>query len=212
MVCGPYKFWPREKNENLRSELGLGIDTFKVIHFGSLGIANGAQTIIESARLLKNDYSIEFLFVGGGSQESTLKQLCSDFKLNNVRFYGKMAMDKMSDTVNLCDVSIVSFKDLPILYTNSPNKLFDSLSAGKPIIVNSAGWTKELVEKYKCGYYVNPNNPKELVDKIKYLQGNFEKVKSLGENSRKLAENKYDKSILCKEFVEIIENSKAQFY
>ena len=43
---------------------------------------------------------------------------------------------------------------LDFLATNSPNKLFDSLSAGKPIIVNSPGWTKDLVERYECGVFV----------------------------------------------------------
>ena len=98
-------------------------------------------------------------------------------------------------------MSIVSFKDLPILYTNSPNKLFDSLSAGKPIIVNSAGWTKRLVEENSCGYYVNPNKPSELADKILFLQSHPEVLKQQGLASRRLAETKYDKSILCKQFV-----------
>ena len=40
------------------------------------------------------------------------------------------------------------------------NKFFDSLSAGKPIIVNSNGWTKDIVETYQCGYYVDATKPK----------------------------------------------------
>lgn len=198
------KFWPREKNEELGEELGLRKDSFKLIHFGALGIANGAHTIIESAKLLKEDQTVEFIFVGGGSQEPKLKKMCKEYGLDNVKFHPKIAMEKMSETVNLCDVSMVSFKDLPILYTNSPNKLFDSLSAGKPIIVNSAGWTKKMVEDNNCGYYVNPAKPKELVEKIKYLQKNPEVAKEMGENSRKLAETKYDKSLLCREVVQVI--------
>lgn len=167
-------------------------------------MANGAHTIIESAKLLKTDDTIEFLFVGGGATEEQLKDECIKNKLKNVKFLGRFPMKDTSEIVNFSDVSIVSFKDLPILYTNSPNKLFDSLSAGKPIIVNSAGWTKAIVEKHHCGYYVNPNHPQELVDKIKYLQDHPETVKTLGRNARKLAEEKYDKSILSKQFTEVI--------
>lgn len=199
------QFWPREKNEVLREQLGLKKESFKVIHFGALGLANGAHTIIESAQLLKHDNSIEFLFVGGGSQEEKLKRLCEEYELKNVQFYGKVPMKEMSETVNFCDVSMVSFKDLPILYTNSPNKLFDSLSAGKPIIVNSAGWTKKMVEENDCGYYVNPNNPQELADKVKYLQAHPETVRQMGERARLLAETTYDKSLLCKQFVEVVD-------
>lgn len=198
------EFWPREKNMELVEQLGLKQDSFKIIHFGSLGLANGADTIIESAKLLKDNDSIEFLFVGGGSTENKLIEECEKNQLSNVKFLGRFSMKEMSEIVNFSDVSMVSFMDLPILYTNSPNKLFDSLSAGKPIIVNSAGWTKEMVEENNCGYYVNPNKPQELVDKVLFLKDNPEIVNKMGQNSRTLAETVYDKSILCKQFVGIM--------
>jgi glycosyltransferase involved in cell wall biosynthesis len=199
-------FWSREKNFDLMEHLGLRKDSFKVIHFGALGLANGAMSIIESAKLLKNNSDIEFVFIGGGSTEEELIKECHNNKLKNVSFLGRFPMDKTSEIVNFCDVSIVSFMDLPILYTNSPNKLFDSLSAGKPIIVNSAGWTKDLVEQNKCGFYVNPHKPQELVDRILYLHINPEIFKKMGIASRKLAERKYDKSILSKQFVKVVKD------
>lgn len=199
------EFWPRGKNDQLMEKLGLKKDSFKIVHFGSLGLANGAHSIIESAKLLKDREDIEFLFVGGGSTEQDLVDEVEKNNLKNVKFLGKFPMTDVSEIVNFSDVSMISFLDIPILYTNSPNKLFDSLSAGKPIIVNSAGWTKDIAEKYHCGYYVNPNHPEELVGKILYLKDNPEVVKNMGQNARKLAETVYDKSILCKKFVKVIE-------
>lgn len=201
------EFWPREKNMVLAQKLGLKPDSFKIVHFGSLGIANGAHTIIASAKLMKDVEDVEFLFVGGGATEKALQSEVNKHQLDNVKFLGRFPMKEVSEIVNFCDVSMVSFLDLPILYTNSPNKLFDSLSAGKPIIVNSAGWTKDMVEKYNCGYYVNPNKPQELVDKILFLKNHPEIVKEMGQKSRNLAETVYDKSILTKQFVETVENS-----
>lgn len=200
------EFWPRENNYELMSELGLKKDSFKIVHFGSLGLANGAYSIIESAKLMNENHDVEFLFVGGGSTEKDLIDQVEKNKLENVKFLGKFSMKDVSEIVNFSDVSIISFLDLPILYTNSPNKLFDSLSAGKPIIVNSAGWTKDIAEQYECGYYVNPHYPQELVDKIVYLKNKPDLVNEMGRNARKLAETTYDKSILCKQFVRVIEN------
>lgn len=200
------QFFPRLKNKEFAEKIGLNNNTFKVVHFGSLGLANGADTIIESAKLLKNDDSIEFVFIGGGSTEYQLKERCKEFELNNVLFLGRFSMKDTSEIVNICDVSIVSFSDIPILYTNSPNKLFDSLSAAKPIIVNSAGWTKELVENENCGFYVDPNKPQQLVEKIRLLQKSPELVTFMGGNARKLAENVYDKNILCNQVVKVIED------
>ena len=199
------QFYPRAKNEEFAEKIGLRNDTFKVVHFGALGLANGADTLIESAKLLKCDKTIEFVFIGGGSTEAQLKEQCKEYGLNNVLFLGKFSMKETSEIVNICDVSMVSFKDIPILYTNSPNKLFDSLSAAKPIIVNSAGWTKDLVEKENCGFYVDPNKPQQLVDKIKLLQQSPDLVTEMGNNSRILAEKVYDKEILCSKVVSVLE-------
>jgi glycosyltransferase involved in cell wall biosynthesis len=199
------EFYPREKNLVLEKDLGLDSGSFKIIHFGALGLANGIETIIDTAELLIDEKNIEFIFIGGGSNEEKLLTECRKRKLFNVKFLGKFPMKATSEIINLCDVSIVSFLNLPILYTNSPNKLFDSLSAGKPIIVNSAGWTKELVEEYECGYYVDPLIPQDLANKILYLKNNQDMVYKMGLNSRKLAADKYDKSLLCNEFYHIVE-------
>lgn len=200
------KFWKREKNEELRKELGLQKNTFKLIHFGAMGIANGLDYIVDAAIALKKRgvSDIEFVFLGDGSVTEGLKEKSRLNDLNNVVFHGRVPMDKTSEIVNLCNASIVPFLDIPILYTNSPNKLFDSLSAGIPIIVNSNGWTRNIVEDYQCGAYVNPNNPEELADILIEWKNNPEKVKQLGLNARMLAETKYDKSILCKKFVKVV--------
>lgn len=200
------QFWPRESKHELIESFGLKSNTFKLVHFGALGIANGAKYIIDCAEIVKENNSIEFIFLGGGSTENYMKEVCHKKKLKNVHFLGKYSMADTSEIVNFCDASIISFLDIPILYTNSPNKFFDSLSAGKPIIVNSAGWTKEIVEIHKCGEYVNPNSPNELAEILIRWSHSPELLKIYASNARKLAETEYDKSILCRKFTEIIDN------
>ncbi len=197
------EFWPREKNLALMKEIGLREDCLKIIHFGSLGVANGIDTVINSAYLLKNE-KIQFLLLGAGSTEKNIRSKIKELDMHNVLFCERTPMKMTSEIVNICDVSLVSFKDLPILFTNSPNKLFDSLSAGKPIIVNSAGWTKDLVENNRCGIYCDPKDPKNLADKLVALSQNKALLQEMGENSRRLSEEVYDKSILVKQFVNVV--------
>ena len=199
-------FWAREKNLELAKKLGVKPNSFKTVYFGAMGIANGMDYIIEGIKGLKNNQDIEFLFMGGGSTEPILKKKCEDLGIHNAHFLGGFGLEELSEIVNLCDVSIVTFADLPILATNSPNKLFDSLSAGKPILVNSPGWTKKMVQEYHCGLFVDPKRPNELATAILQLKENPETCKTMGHNARKLAETKYDKSILCKEFAEVVKN------
>ncbi|KQC29345.1 glycosyltransferase family 4 protein [Flagellimonas eckloniae] len=205
------RFWPREKDPGLIKELGLREDSFKVVYFGAMGVANGMDYILDAAKFLKKEDNVEFVFLGGGSTEESLKERCENEAIGNMHFYGRVPMDRLSAIVNICDVSLVTFKNLPILYTNSPNKLFDSLSAGKPIIVNSPGWTKDLVESSKCGLYADINEPAQMTKQILKLKESPEWCQELGKNSRILAQSKYDKSLLCSQFLSVVENiSDAQ--
>lgn len=197
-------FWSREKDLSLTKKLGLKQDSFKIVYFGSMGIANGMEYIIDAIREIKDDSQIEFVFMGGGATESILKKQCDDYGITIVHFLGGFPLRELSDVVNLCDVCLITFADLPILATNSPNKLFDSLSAGKPVIVNSPGWTKAMVEEHNCGVFADPKRPKDLAEKVIWLKENPEKCRIMGLNSRKLAETTYDKSILCREFADVV--------
>ena len=198
------KFWPRAKNTVLEKELGLDHDSFKVVYFGTMGRANGMDYIVDAAIELGPDKEVEFVFMGSGSTEETLQQKWKEAGLTNMHFLGRVPMERLSEIVNLCDVSLVTFKNLPILATNSPNKLFDTLSAGKPLIVNSAGWTKEMVENHNCGLYADVTDPSHLVAQILRLKEDPKLKEELGRNGRKLAESTFDKSILCKQFASLV--------
>lgn len=199
-------FWPREKSKDCIKKLQLRESSFKVIHFGTMGIANGLQYFIEAAKIAhdKGIMDVDFILLGEGKAEKTLKLFAESNKLTNVFFYERLAMKETSEVVNVCDISVVPFLNIPILSTNSPNKLFDSLAAGKPIIVNSNGWTKKMVEENSCGAFVDPENPNELFELIMEWKNQPNLLKIMGDNSRKLAETTYDESILTKRFASII--------
>lgn len=199
------KFWSREPNVELMGKLNIDPDTFKIIYFGAMGEANAIEYILDTANLLKGHKDIEFIFIGGGSKKQLILDSIRHQGLGNVSYLGIFNMEETSELVNLCDISLVTFSNIPILATNSPNKLFDSLSAGKPIIVNSNGWTKKLVEDNDCGIFVDPDSPQDFVTKLLRLKQSPETIRRMGLNSRKLAETEYDKSILCTKFANVVE-------
>lgn len=206
-MAKPDKFYPHEKNMEMAKQFGIDTTKFNVIHFGSMGRANGLQYIIEAAKSLrdKGDDSVRFLFMGNGATEPIIKQQAEDYGLTNVQFLGSHKMDVVAEVVNLCDASITTFLNLPVLKTNSPNKLFDSLSAGKPIIVNSAGWTKDMVEQEHCGFFADPTEPMELANKILYYKDLKDDLKKMGENARRLSIEVYDKDILAGKVADVLE-------
>ncbi len=206
------EFFPRPVSDQQKTNLGLNPQKFNCIHFGAMGRANGLEHLFEAAKYAKdnNITTIDFVFLGEGAMFETFKKYVNDNELENVKFLGTKGLIEVSEIVNACDVSLVSFANIEILKTNSPNKLFDSLSAGKPIIVNSAGWTKTMIEDNNCGFYADINSPQQLVEKIQILEQDKDLYNSFSINSRQLAETKYDKSILVPQVVKVIENTKKQ--
>jgi glycosyltransferase involved in cell wall biosynthesis len=203
----PDKFFPHEPNKEIARQFGVDLTKFNVIHFGSMGKANGLKYIIDAAKILKDkgNEDVNFIFMGGGATESLLKKQVEEQGLKNVKFLGNHPMNTLTELVNLSDASVTSFLNLPILKTNSPNKLFDSLSAGKPIIVNSAGWTKDLVEKEDCGFFVDPDNPNDFAEKLLLYKNEPDTLKRWGENARRLSVEVFNKDILSAKVADVIE-------
>ena len=203
----PDTFYPRDINTNIAKEYKIDLGKFNIIHTGSMGVANGLDYVIDTAKLLKQHRidNIQFILMGGGATLHLLKDAVERNSLENVHFISSQPQNIVAEVMNCCQASLTSFKNLPILYTNSPNKLFDSLSAGLPIIVNSAGWTKDLVEKEDCGFFVDPSNPNDFVDKLLRYTKDSEQLRRWGENARNLSLNVFDKNILTKQVVDVIE-------
>lgn len=203
----PDIFYPHEVNQDVVQRFNLDLNKFNVIHFGMLAVANGLEYIIKVAIELKKrgNEDINFIFMGEGAMEPELKDVVKRENLTNVQFLGNHPVGVVAEVTNCCNASITSFKNIPILATNSPNKLFDSLSAGKPIIVNSAGWTKDLVENDNCGFYVDVEKPEMLVDKLLEYKDKKDLLDIWGKNARKLSVEVYDKAKLSAQVVDLLE-------
>ena len=80
----------------------------------------------------------------------------------------------MPDWLSIMDFSYIAVRNIPILSTNSANKLYDSLAAGKICITNIEGWMQRMLEKERCGLNTDPLNPSSFIEKIKPFLENEE--------------------------------------
>lgn len=190
------KFYPRKKSKLIINEFGIKNNQLNIIYFGSVGISNGLSKVVEFFG--KTKQNVRLFIAGNGSELDKINEVILSNNYKRVRIIGEYGMEKISEVVNCCDICLVSFLNIPVLDTNSPNKLFDSLSAGKPILLNSKGWTKEMINKYKCGFYYDYDSFDSFEKAISKIISDKSRVKLYGENSRKLATEKFEKSILAK--------------
>lgn len=196
------------EREKLLIKYGLE-DKFILSHIGAMGEANGLEYLIDAATILKerNEKKIVIVIGGDGKVKPKLEKLCQERKLTNVVFYGYIPRKDIPIMTSLSHITMTSFKDLSILKTNSPNKFFDSLAAGKPIIVNSAGWTKKIVEENGIGFYVDPRNPEELAELLVNLQYKEDELELLKEKIIDIARKDYNVDSLTNEVERILVNS-----
>ncbi|MBN2592785.1 MAG: glycosyltransferase family 4 protein [Sedimentisphaerales bacterium] len=188
-----------------RQQLGLK-DRFAGIYFGAMGLANGLEYVIEAARILaeRGKNNIALVLLGSGGKRAELEKLASKYELKNVIF-SDPAPDKeqLARIVAGCDVCLTIYRAAKE-YTWSPNKMFDALAAGKPVLINVPGWLGETIEKNNCGRCLDARRPEMLADALEELAGNPELCRQMGKNARELAQREFDRVKLAGIFKKVL--------
>jgi glycosyltransferase involved in cell wall biosynthesis len=110
--------------------------------------------------------------------------------------------------MRITDASFVSYKNVPILETGSPNKYFDGLAAGKLIITNFGGWIRKDIEENRCGFYCDPREPVDFIKKITPFLEDPKLLKQYQQAARTLAEKNYSRVLLSDKWLKLIEASR----
>jgi glycosyltransferase involved in cell wall biosynthesis len=199
-------FSPRADGHELRERLSLG-DRFVCAYFGAMGEANDLTTVIEAAALLL-ERDVSFVLMGGGKRRPGLERLARERGADNVVFVDpvpdKRSVAELAAAAGAC---LTIFKDVPVLATNSPNKLFDTFAAGRPAIVNMDGWMRQLVEVNDAGLYVRAGDALDLAEKVGWLAASPELAERLGRNARELAEREFDRDVLAGRVLALLEGA-----
>lgn len=192
-------FSNNEHFPNLPQDFDATLPIF--IYAGSLGLMDDCSQILEGLRLIDNlEYNV--VFIGDGAERNLLERLCEDYGLHRkVWFLGLIPKTEVVKWFGLARASFVTFKDLPVLGTNSPNKMFDSFAAGVPIIQSTRGWIANLVNQSSCGINVDPTKPKEFADAIQLFLENPDLANEMGRNAKALAENDFNRTVLSNKFL-----------
>lgn len=181
-------------------------DKFIVGYAGTIGKSNALNTLVNAAEKMKDNDEIHFLLVGDGDYRENLIKRSSG--LNNITFAPKVKKTQVQSVIQYCDVLYDSVIDSKLYdYGLSRNKWIDYMFAGKPMLVSFEGF-KSMINEAGNGYFVKPENEKELMDRIieLYHMPN-EKLIELGQKGKEwLLENRtFDK--LAEKYLNIIKNA-----
>ncbi|GHF87862.1 glycosyltransferase family 4 protein [Thalassotalea marina] len=191
---------------------GINDDDFVAVFSGTHGKANGLHALLPVAQYLqKHQYQqIKILLIGQGQLKAELIEQAKQLSLNNIIFHDAVDKHTLAKILQRADVGLQILANIPAFYYGtSPNKFFDYLSAGLPVVNNYPGWVAELIEQYQCGIAVAPEHSEALASALIELAQNPTQKQKFGQNAQRLAQRKFNREDLAKQWVEYVEQVVA---
>lgn len=176
------------------------------IYTGNIGMVNNSYWLYEAAKELKHlgRDDIKILLIGEGQQREELEQLAKQEGVGNFIRFDLMPKNDLVAFIQNAFVSLVPLKGSPVLDTSSPNKFFESLAAGVPVIQNTQGWMKDFLTEHKVGLTLNPNDPKQLASVLIEMKDNIGKTNEMGRQALTVAKDNFDKNYLANKMLEVL--------
>src|SRR5690606_36069472 len=141
-----------------------------------------------------------------GQQRNEICKLAESENLRSFEYRGLMPKEELVVYIQNAIVSIVPLKGTPVLDTSSPNKFFESLAAGVPIIQNTNGWMKEYLSENEVGFTLPPDNPDLLALKLIDLADNEQNIPGMKARARMCAQRDFDQEILATRYLRALQN------
>lgn len=191
---------------------GVDKSDLLAIFTGTHGIANGLDAVLDAAKELKRRGrdDIKLALVGDGRLKPDLQKRAAAEDLTNVIFVDPVDKARLAELMAAADIGLQILANIPAFYFGtSPNKFFDYIAAGLPVLNNYPGWLAGEITENKCGFAVPPDNPAAFADALELATNDRAALVKMGKNSRKLAEASYSRNLLGRRFVEWLEAAAA---
>ena len=183
-----------------RESLGISDNTLVITYVGAHGVANGLNQILDAAIILRNE-NVLFMLIGDGMLKNTLVQRTKDENIYNVKFIDPVSKLDVFKYILSSDIGISVLVKNDTFKTVFSNKTFDYMSCKKPILMAIDGVSRELVEESDSGFFVEPENPIDLANKIRVYVNNPILMIQHGNNGYTYAKLNFDRNYLANLYI-----------
>ena len=154
----------------------------EVCYIGAISTSRGVKEIVKSLDYLDN---IKLNLGGKFSEPLVELEVKSYDSWKRVNYLGYIGREEVSRVFRVSKAGLVTLHDKPSYRDALPVKMFEYMIASMPVISSNNKLWKSIIDKHKCGICVNPLNPKEIADAIKYIIENPKEAQRMGENGKR---------------------------
>jgi len=195
---------PGPKENAVRRRLGLE-GKFVVSYFGAHGRANALGQLLDAAALVKDEMpDVRFMLVGDGPLKKDLVERAKREGLKNVVFVDAVDKARVADYINASDVCTATLMGIEHYKMYYPNKVFDYMCCGRPILIAIDGVARELVERAKVGVFAEPENPQSFRRALAALRDDPDLARRMAENGPPFVREHFSRETLARRFLEIV--------
>ena len=189
---------------------GVSQTDLMAVFAGAHGLANGLGAVLDAAAVLKSRgrKEIKLVMIGEGAMKRDLIERARLDGLDNCIFHPPVPKTSISGLMKAADAGLMVLANVPAFYYGtSPNKFFDYIATGIPVLCNYPGWVADLIATNKCGISVPPGDAAAFASALEQMSDKRGELRDMGANGRVLARREFDRSLLADRFVTVLENA-----
>jgi glycosyltransferase involved in cell wall biosynthesis len=203
----PGMFEPQANGLRFRKHLGLDGE-FIVLYAGAHGLSNDLGVVLQAADQLRAHSEIRFVFIGDGKDKPALQARSQTMDLPNVLFAPAASKSEMADVMAAADACVAILKPIELYKTTYPNKVFDYMAAGRPVILAIDGVIRQVVESAGAGIFVPPGNPSAMAEAVLALSSDNLKARAMGLAGRQYIEQFFSRHELAEKLYQLLEEMR----
>ena len=185
-------FSPSEKGVEFRQANSLE-GKFIALYAGAHGVSNDLAVLLAAAERLSDETDLVIVFLGDGKEKAGLMASVEEAGIENVRFLSPRSKAEMPKALAAADLCIAILKPIEAYKTTYPNKVFDYMAAGRPVLLAIDGVIREVVERADAGLFATPGDPDAIARAIRRLKMDPETRERMGKSGRAFVEQHFDR-------------------
>jgi colanic acid biosynthesis glycosyl transferase WcaI len=194
-----FKFSPQGR-ERIRAELGIS-GKFIAIYAGIHGLAQGLETILESAKTVIDYPEIHFLLIGDGPKKAELLVAAAKLELPNLTMLPEKPRQEIPDYLSAADVALVPLKKAEIFKSALPSKIFDAWACERPVLISIDGEARQVVENVNGGIFIPPEDANKIAETLIDLKNDPIKRETLGKNGLAYTQANHSRTVLAEKLI-----------